>query len=391
MFPNKLFPVRSFPDQVYPFGIGSLVHKYSEILLYIKSILEATEMFGPVRVPIVIHGEPFPLNAGPCAYIIPGHSTTIESQHMGDGRFFYGFTGHVTVRVVDRDLRDYTGSKEIALTAQTTGLLRRAHKVIDLLDLEFAQKVSSDQYPSPIYLNRTYAEKLFPSLLFPRSQSLYENLTQEPIVLVSQSPVTMYSNGSEWSAVDLDFRFPYTVEFQRDTHFEPSPATDEPTPTNLADLLLAVKSQILSQGFLNTFKAMISIKQDPFPLTGGPFAIINPGEFSAVEYDKYGAGRNYASMEGYFNVNPAVRNMTDITGYATNALTGSLSDISLYSAVQFLMEQLCMSFLYDADGNFLAEVPLDLVQIGAPRYFGGHSGYVTLPLVFRTKYQEALT
>lgn len=359
MFPRSMFPTRQFPPRLFPDGIGKLVNRYAQILIAIQDILQASGLFGTTRAPIIIRDEPFPIGGGPCAYIIPEESYTIEGQHMGDGRFFYGFTGNVTIRVTDSSMYDYVYNDILRLTKETTGLYRIAHQVINMLDIEFLEKDG-------------------------------ENLTQEPMVLVSHEPVRLFRKAKNIGAFDLKFRFPYSVNFQRDDTFD-DPTTSEPFPTNLADLLLSVKDKMLRQGFLNDFQALISLTEEPFPLVGGPFAVINAQRFSAIEYDKYGAGRNYASMEGTFSVSPVVMNTLDITQFADNAVSGDNSNLSIYSCVQYLIEQLCLSFLHDPDGNFLAETPLDLISIGAPRYYNRASNYVTLPLIFKTKYQEALT
>jgi len=392
MFPKPLFPESTFPNQIFPFNEEFILNKYSQILLYIQSILQASQIFGPTRAPIVVNEEPFPINAGPIAYVMPGGSTAIDGQHMGDGRYFYGFNGNCTIRVVDRSLKDYTGVDELRLTDLATGLLRTAHKVINLFDITFAERIRTPYIPSPLYVSRFFADQMYPREVFPKIETTYESLTQEPMILQSHSPIRVKSRGNEWAGIDLNFRFPYTVEFQNAELGNPASSTiNHPIPTNLADLLLAVKRKITSQGFLNTFQAIISLENDPFPITGGPFAIIAPEWFNAFDPDKFGAGRDFATMEGMFTVSPVVRNSLDITGYSDSALSGQISNISLYATAQFLMESLSLSFLYDENGNFIAENPLDLVSIGRPRIYNRNPSYVTLPLTFRVRYQEDLT
>lgn len=390
MYNRTLFPLQQFPERLFPDGIGQLVHKYSEILKCFQTTIQASGLFSNTRTPIVIHDNPFPINGGPCAYIIPEESHAIESQHMGAGRFFYGFDGFCTVRIIGNSLKDYSYSDTLRLTDDTTGLLKIAHKVIDLVDLNFAAQTVPPEFSAPIFPEKVYPESLYPYGIFPRSNSTLRYLTQEPIILQSHGPINVWRKAEEWSGIDLRFRFPYTIEFQNTNTFD-DPIGPIPLATDMGELLKSLKSRILKQGFLNDFQAMISLYDDPFPLVGGPYCFIRPNSFRSIDRDKYGAGRDFATMEGTFQICPVVHNITDISGYADNAISGTSSQISLYSCVQYLIEQLCLSFLKSDDGNFIAEVPLDLVEIGRPRYLRRASSYLTLPLIFKTKYQERLT
>lgn len=389
MFPKTLFPVNPFPNQIFPFGIGLLTHAYSDILLYVQQILFESEVFGPVRSPITLHEEPYPIAGGPIAYIMPEESETIESQHFGDGRYFFGFDGYFTVRVVGESLKDYTQTDTLRLSDSTTGLLRLSHKVIDLLDIQFGIKSKSD-LPAPLFPNELFPARLFPSKLFPRSIETIERITEEPIVLVSHSPVRVRRRAENYSGIDLKFKAPYALTFQNPIELD-DPISDRPYPSNMADILLSVKSKIVDQQFLNQWQTMITLTEDPFPLTGGPFCAIRPERFNMVSKDKYGAGRDYASMEGTFTVSPVIQNITDITEYANNSLSGSSSTLSLYSCAQYLTERLALSFLHDPEGKFIVETPLDLTRIGKPRYYKHAENYVTIPLTFKLRYQEDLS
>jgi hypothetical protein len=292
---------------------------------------------------------------------MPGPSKWLSGEIMGDGRYYSGYDGRFTIRVVDKSILDYTGNDTIRLTDASTGLMRTADFIVDVLDIEFP--IDSNGNP----------------------------LTQEPIVLETYSSPQIFEGAGEWCGIDLTFKFPWTHSISVPEANNTTITSSRPSPTGMADLLLSVQDAILQQGYINNVQSSIVIRNErSFPLAGGPYVNIKPGTFRSIDLDKYGAGRNYATMEGNFTVSPYVHNSMDITGRADLALTVNNPAISLYSLSQYLVENLQLFFL-GFGGQFLAENPLALEGISEPRYYKGNSSYVGLDLNFIVRYQELLS
>lgn len=391
----------------------------------------------PSQVMLTIHPEPYPIWDGPAAFVMPGNLRSIGPQAYGDGRYFHGFEGNFTVRFMDRSFKDRAYSNQLMLTDSNTnpgnitknsflparlfpsrifpndiysfigvqgsavgsnGILRNAHIIIDNLNLRFAYSLDDNSV-----------------------------LTEEPLILQSQT-FGMYRGASEWGYTDLNFYFkfyqPYIFPVLPDIHSLPFYTTGtlfptrlfpkrsfspsvygyyqiplSPVSTNLADILLAVQSKIVSNGVFTSHQSKIVLEDEVFPMQSGPFCSISPIEFSFEEPDTYGAGRAFSTMSGRIKISPVVQNISDLSGQANYALTDSDPTLGLLTLVEKIQEYLDISFLADTNGNCICTEPMILEEIGKPYYYGGEAksgprsacNYVGIPLTFLVKYAQNLT
>lgn len=213
---------------------------YRNILDSIKSTSPSAYGVTTPNAAVTLYPEPFPLARGPAAFVMPLGHRCKPPQVTGDGRYFYGMDGLVRVRVVDGSLRDafQRDGYRLDLDGTSYGLLRTAHDLIDKLHITIP--LFDDGLP----------------------------IVEEPIIITSQSPVSVYGRSNEWAYVDLDVLARYATAL--------SPTTADlssapPVPSKLPDIIESIKSRLIDLAIYE--QVYVSLQPTPFPMSARPAVI----------------------------------------------------------------------------------------------------------------------
>lgn len=376
MFPISLYPVSLFPTELFPkIGADSGSTRYGDLIYQIvESILATSGTFNINTAMVTLWQEPFPTQGGPLAYVMPGPWQQDASQIDGAGRYFSIFNCQFTVRVIDRSVRDQAYVDTARLTLASVGLLRTADVVINLLDVEIVYE----------------SDGITP-------------LVVEPLKLLSQSKPMLYGDkgrgdtlrksgkSREWSYIDLVYNARITLKFVNYALPDYSVPSVGSIPTNLADVLLAIQSLIVTNGFFTRNECPISLSSEPFPQIGTPFCVITPGEFRTVDGHWSGDGRYFATLEGIVTITIIEQNVLDQGYQDFQRLLNHNSLYGLYITHQDFIEGMHLAFPVNPDGKSVTEEGIRLVSVGIPRYYGESKAWVALDSVFKLRYYPDVT
>jgi hypothetical protein len=154
------------------------------LLNAVKAQVVASGLYRVNQVFVTLDPDPWPTGGGAFCAVRPGSHTLIDGQWEGAGQYLSGYSGQVTVRVIDRRASDEVGRDDLALLAGETGLIDRAMAVIDALTGDEAE-----------------------------SEFLQSGVVQRGLVPSGIREPTVRKEDRLWRGIDLDFGVQWTHRY----------------------------------------------------------------------------------------------------------------------------------------------------------------------------------
>lgn len=168
-----------------------------------------------------------------------------------------------------------------------------------------------------------------------------------------------------------------------------NPSLPTYTDDRMTTFLLSAQAQLIGKGvYPNASQVMISVDEEPFPLTGSDFLLITPSDFARRRSETKSMGRYQTTMVGRTRFRVFKKLPADAMTMDQNRLTNF--GYGMYPTLERVHDAL-QDFLCAAPavqpqpvGRQILKEPLDLETISRPRKYPKDPSYVTVEAVYET-------
>lgn len=150
--------------------------------------------------------------------------------------------------------------------------------------------------------------------------------------------------------------------------------------SNYAQIMTAVRNQLISFGVFTSNQVALSLWEEPFPAIGSPFAYIYPDAGWANEYQVAGGGRYFTGQSTVFEVRIFLFNQVDEAYQDTRKIYGGM-DI-----VEAVINSLQMFFPLSVGGGTLTEEPIRLAGVARPIRYRTTGEWIAIRIPFEVNY-----
>lgn len=165
--------------------------------------------------------------------------------------------------------------------------------------------------------------------------------------------------------------------------------TSKYTRSAYLDILLAAQTMIAGASPFTVNNTFLSLFDEPFPLMGGPMAVIMPGSGQADDGQFWGGGRSTSGVDANFTVRVIDQSLRDLAYQGTLKYTdANVQAPGIYRSVRAIVNALQTEFPFGLAGELLSEEPfLAESQEIVPDYAQAPS-WGAVDLTFTFKYPQ---